>query len=231
LEVDEEISIGDYVLTNGALAAIVLVDAVSRFIPGVLGHADAAYEDSFQNGILDCPHYTRPELFLGKKVPDVLLRGDHEKIMAFRQRAAMQKTKKNRPELYLQSLVRKERKSKFIFEGGLEIVLPVSDLKRAEAFYRKVLKLPLVNKSRGAALFDPGITLVEEEVIRLHLLTLVVKEEILFHKIAQRLMRENRKIDIISGKSEFQLSFSDPDGHEWMLVFPKGENENNGCLN
>lgn len=98
-EVDEEISIGDYVLTNGCLAAIVLVDAMSRFIPRVLGHSDAATEDSFENGILDCPHYTRPEIFEGKTVPSVLLSGDHKKIEAWRRNKALEKTSKSRPEL------------------------------------------------------------------------------------------------------------------------------------
>lgn len=98
-EVDEEISIGDYVLTNGALAAIVLIDALARFIPGVLGHADAAKEDSFQEGLLDCPHFTRPEVFEGKSVPQVLLDGDHALIAAWRKKAALAKTRKVRPDL------------------------------------------------------------------------------------------------------------------------------------
>lgn len=98
-EVDEEISIGDYVLTNGCLAAIVLVDALSRFVPGVLGHEAAASEDSFEKGILDCPHYTRPEIFEGKSVPEVLLSGNHKKIAEWRHQAALQKTRDVRPDL------------------------------------------------------------------------------------------------------------------------------------
>lgn len=98
-EVDEEISIGDYVLTNGCLAAIVLVDGVIRFIPEVLGHASAAEEDSFEKGILDCPHYTRPEVFEGRAVPSVLLSGNHEKIAAWRHEQALEKTRNVRPDL------------------------------------------------------------------------------------------------------------------------------------
>ncbi len=98
-EVDEELSVGDYVLTNGCLAAIVLVDTVVRFLPGVLGHQEAANEDSFENGILDCPHYTRPELFEGMKVPEVLLSGNHKKIAEWRKETALQKTKLVRPDL------------------------------------------------------------------------------------------------------------------------------------
>ncbi len=96
---NEEISIGDYVLTNGCLAAIVLVDSILRFIPGVLGHASAADEDSFENGILDCPHYTRPEVFEGLSVPAVLLSGNHQEIAKWRREQALKKTGKARPDL------------------------------------------------------------------------------------------------------------------------------------
>lgn len=99
LEVDEEICIGDYVLTNGCLAAIVLVDTVLRFIPGVLGHSLAAEEDSFENGLLDCPHYTRPEVFEGYEVPSVLLSGNHKEIAKWRREQALKKTKEIRPDL------------------------------------------------------------------------------------------------------------------------------------
>jgi tRNA (guanine37-N1)-methyltransferase len=98
-EVDEEISIGDYVLTNGCAAAIVLVDAVSRFIPGFLGHEAAADEDSFESGHLDCPHYTRPENFEGMTVPEVLLSGNHRHIEDWRKSRAILKTLRVRPDL------------------------------------------------------------------------------------------------------------------------------------
>lgn len=98
-EVDEEISIGDYVLTNGCLAAIVVVDALVRFVPGVLGHEAAANEDSFEQGILDCPHYTRPEVFEEQQVPEVLLSGNHQKILEWRQQRAREKTRRVRPDL------------------------------------------------------------------------------------------------------------------------------------
>lgn len=98
-DIDEEISIGDYVLTNGCIGAIVVVDAVSRFIPGVLGHEEAAKQDSFQNGIFDGPHYTRPVDFEGLKVPDVLRGGNHADIEKWRTAKAREKTRKVRPEL------------------------------------------------------------------------------------------------------------------------------------
>jgi len=98
-EVDEEISIGDFVLTNGCLAAIVLVDAVIRFIPGVLGHEEAAQNDSFEDGIFDAPHYTRPEEFEDEAVPEVLRSGNHAEIARWRRMQAEKKTRRVRPEL------------------------------------------------------------------------------------------------------------------------------------
>lgn len=98
-EVDEEISIGDYVLTNGGAAAIILVDAMARFIPGVIGHPDAVEEDSFQEGIFDAPHYTRPEVFEGIEVPLVLREGNHAEIRKWRKNEAIKKTCRVRPDL------------------------------------------------------------------------------------------------------------------------------------
>lgn len=99
-EVDEEISIGDFVLTNGCIAAIVVIDAMARFIPGVLGHEESAERDSFQEGgLFDAPHYTRPEEFEGLQVPEVLKSGHHAEIEKWRRAKALEKTKKIRPEL------------------------------------------------------------------------------------------------------------------------------------
>lgn len=98
-EVDEEISIGDYVLTNGCAAAIIVIDAVSRFIPKVIGHPDAVREDSFQEGIFDAPHFTRPEIFEGMEVPKVLRDGNHAEIRKWRKSEAIKKTIRVRPDL------------------------------------------------------------------------------------------------------------------------------------
>jgi len=97
--VDEEISIGDYVLTNGALAAAVLADAVVRLIPGVLGDEQSAADDSFSNGLLEFPHYTRPVEFRGARVPEVLLGGNHGEIAKWRREQALAKTRAVRPDL------------------------------------------------------------------------------------------------------------------------------------
>lgn len=98
-EVDEEISIGDYVLTNGCAAAIVLVDALARFIPGVIGHPEAVEQDSFQEGIFDSPHWTRPPEWEQMEVPQVLLGGNHAEIRKWRFDEALKKTNRVRPEL------------------------------------------------------------------------------------------------------------------------------------
>jgi tRNA (guanine37-N1)-methyltransferase len=97
--VDEEISIGDYVLTGGEPAALVVVDAVARLIPGVLGNEGAGEDDTFSQGLLEYPHSTRPREFAGKKVPEVLLSGDHEAIERWRRKEALRRTWKRRPDL------------------------------------------------------------------------------------------------------------------------------------
>ncbi len=97
--VDREISIGDYVLAGGELPAMIVVDAITRLLPGVLGNDLSARQDSFSNGLLDCPHYTRPECFEGLKVPQVLLSGDHEQIRQWRFNQSLVKTKTRRPDL------------------------------------------------------------------------------------------------------------------------------------
>ncbi len=98
--VDEEISIGDYVLTGGELPAMMIIDSVVRLLPGVIGDIDSAVTDSFQTGLLDHPHYTRPVEFRGKKVPDVLMSGNHANIETWRADKALESTKTRRPDLY-----------------------------------------------------------------------------------------------------------------------------------
>lgn len=99
--VDEELTIGDYVMSGGELAAAVVVDVIARLIPGVLGNQDSAIFESFEGegGVLDCPHYTRPAEFRGWRVPEVLLNGNHEEIRRWRRQAALEKTARLRPDL------------------------------------------------------------------------------------------------------------------------------------
>lgn len=109
LEVDRELSIGDYVLSGGELGAMVVIDAVVRLIPGVLGHAQSAEQDSFTDGLLDCPHYTRPEVYEGREVPPVLLSGNHEHIRRWRLQQALGRTWQRRPDLLQDKELTKEQ--------------------------------------------------------------------------------------------------------------------------
>lgn len=97
--VDEEWTVGDFVMSGGELAAMIFIDAILRLLPGSLGHAGSAEQDSFMNGLLDCPHYTRPALVNGQKVPDVLLNGNHREIERWRRKASLGNTWLKRPDL------------------------------------------------------------------------------------------------------------------------------------
>jgi tRNA (guanine37-N1)-methyltransferase len=105
---DEQISIGDYVLNGGELAAMVIIDAVVRLLPGALGDEDSAKDDSFSNGLLEYPQYTRPEVFRDMKVPDILLSGDHAKIAKWREQKAIERTKQWRPDLLKNKKIEKD---------------------------------------------------------------------------------------------------------------------------
>ena len=111
--VSDQLSIGDYVLTGGELPALIVLDAVSRFLPGVLGDPDGAEDDSFANGLLEYPHYTRPEEFRGWKVPDILLSGNHAEIARWRREQSLLRTLQQRPEL-LSNVELSEKERKFL---------------------------------------------------------------------------------------------------------------------
>jgi tRNA (guanine37-N1)-methyltransferase len=115
--VTDEISIGDYVLTGGELPALIVIDAVSRLIPGVLGDPDGAVDDSHASGLLEYPHYTRPPEFRGWKVPDVLLSGDHGKVAKWRREQSLLRTLQRRPDL-LETANLSEKERAFLRENG-----------------------------------------------------------------------------------------------------------------
>jgi tRNA (guanine37-N1)-methyltransferase len=122
-EIDEQWSIGDYVISGGELAAAVVIDAVSRLIPGVLGHEQSAVEDSFVDGLLDHPHYTRPEVAGDKAVPEVLLSGDHEAIRRWRRKQSLGRTWQLRPDLLEGRQMDKEAElllEEFLHELGID---------------------------------------------------------------------------------------------------------------
>ena len=110
-EIDEEWSIGDYVLSGGELAAMVLIDGVARLLPGVLGDDESAQQDSFMDGLLDCPHYTRPEQLFDQTVPEVLLGGDHEAIRKWRLKQSLGRTWLRRPDLLAVDTLTDEQKA------------------------------------------------------------------------------------------------------------------------
>lgn len=121
LEVDAELSIGDYVLSGGELPAMILIDAMVRMLPGALGDAQSAEQDSFSDGLLDCPHYTRPEEYQGHRVPAVLLSGNHKEIRRWRLKQALGKTWQQRPDLLTRRLLSDEEQkllNEFIAEAG-----------------------------------------------------------------------------------------------------------------
>ncbi|HON41928.1 MAG TPA: tRNA (guanosine(37)-N1)-methyltransferase TrmD [Bacillota bacterium] len=106
--VSDEVSVGDYVLTGGEIPAMVIVDATARLLPGALGDASSAAEDSFWDGLLDYPHYTRPRLWRGLEVPDVLISGDHERIRRWRREQSLERTRCRRPDLLEQAELTRE---------------------------------------------------------------------------------------------------------------------------
>jgi tRNA (guanine37-N1)-methyltransferase len=124
--VDEQWSIGDFVLSGGEIPAMAMIDAIARLLPGVLGHADSAVEDSFANGLLDCPHYTRPEVLDGMAVPKVLLSGDHKKIRQWRLKQSLGNTWLHRPEL-LNNLALTEEQSTLLAEYQQEYRMQQDD--------------------------------------------------------------------------------------------------------
>ena len=111
--VDEEISLGDFILTGGEIAAMAVVDAVARFVPGVLGSAASAHEDSFSDGLLEYPQYTRPSAWRGREGPQVLLNGHHEKIKKWRREQSLKVTQKARPDLFEKAELTAEEKRAF----------------------------------------------------------------------------------------------------------------------
>lgn len=219
-EVDEEISIGDYVLTNGALAAIVIVDALARFIPGVLGNELSSESDSFQNGLLDAPSYTQPKEFEGRSVPDILFCGDHERIKKWRHEQAILQTMKKREDLYFSYLAsRKEEICEGEAEKSLSFTLIVDDLQKSIRFFRKVLKCSLVFQDEESAYFREGIWLaIGAKKPYPFLLTLNVNDKKTFDSIALTLIREGLAESEVKGRNEKrELAFTDGEGTLWLL--------------
>lgn len=155
--VDLEVSIGDYVLTNGCLAALVLIDTISRFIPGVLGHEESSSSDSFENGLFKWPQYTVPRVFEGEEVPEVLFSGDHKKIASWRQGEALRLTREKRPDLVAKAFNAQGSKKEGVTLR--KIVEEAFYFEKTCEFYHKLTGVsPETNEGR-ASFFWEGITL------------------------------------------------------------------------
>ena len=125
MEVDEEWSLGDYVLSGGELGAMVLIDAITRLLPDALGHKNSAEQDSFSDGLLDCPHYTRPEVFAGKEIPAVLKSGNHQRIATWRRQQALGRTEQRRPELLKSRIL--DAEDKILLRDFLQNIRDIED--------------------------------------------------------------------------------------------------------
>jgi tRNA (guanine37-N1)-methyltransferase len=231
LNIDEEISIGDYVLTNGCLPAMVTLDAMIRFLPGVIGHKDAVDQDSFENELFDCPHYTRPETFQGLKVPEVLLSGNHTKINSWRFKKSIEKTKQRRPDLFYRYLSQRAgiQKSTTKNKSSLsQITIPVSSLKKSIDFYRNVLFFTLESKDSESAILhlSDGTQLIllsndsNNPLFSLSF-TLNFSEDDIVLKCLNRLNTRSYLFSVSEDKSNTVLKLCDPDGHQWKLYGKK----------
>ncbi len=238
-EVDEEISIGDYVLTNGCLPAIVLVDAVARFIPGVIGHSDAASEDSFERELLDCPHYTRPEVFEGIEVPKVLLEGNHAAIDQWRHERALAKTRLRRPDLFLRYLVRNQQELAVPIEERVQtgwcwqgMTLLVEDLRRSRRFYRDVLGWKPTQESDTMIAFVVGKLKVTMAVGKRPegrqaavVLDIMVEDPKTLGLIARKV--HSQALGGVEGAERVEkVWFIDPDGYHWVLTGSEDSRKN-----
>jgi tRNA (guanine37-N1)-methyltransferase len=218
-EVDEEISIGDYVLTNGCLPAIVLIDAIVRFLPGVLGDSRAASEDSFEQGLLDCPHYTRPEEWEGREVPAALLSGSHREIAGWRHQRALETTERMRPDLYWSHLY--ERAG---WSAGEPLL--VSDLQRSYRFYRDLLGFKKGEERAGAIEVGP-LTLVSGVPQAGGLLRHRLESERAFMRHRDQLQEKGIAFEVICEKDDNKaLQLIDPDGYVWWISWNNRSSEN-----
>lgn len=223
--VDEEISIGDYVLTNGCLAAIVLLDSLARFIPEVLGNRETVHLDSFENGILDSPQYTKPLDFRGKKVPDVLLGGHHGEIEKWRHSLALEKTKRVRPDLFLAYLNQLDsgtslKKNK---SCQLSIDLPVRNLKRSLKFYQSILGFSVLVENEFEAVLsfeNVKIFIHNQSDIKQGPCTFYINYENArqFTFLLKNLRRHvNLKENSLNKKGQSTFSVNDLDGNRWLI--------------
>lgn len=205
-EVDMELSVGDFVLTNGCLAALVLIDSVARFIPGVLGHEESAEQDSFEEGLLDCPHYTKPLSFHGVDAPPVLRSGDHAQIALWRKSQQIQKTYLVRPDLFSQT-------EHLLAHAGMTLFS--NDIVALKKWYKRLTKVEEIPSLLGFSCFFGSfcLTFVPGDMISTGLLSLPITEEF-FSRFQKQGLKEPQ---ILHLDNNGRLIGQDPDGR--LLVF------------
>lgn len=225
-EVDEEISIGDYVLTNGAIAALVMIDAISRFIPEVLGNEESAFTDSLENGLLEGPQYTRPRVFEEQSVPKVLLSGDHSAISQWRLNESLKRTKKRRPDLYFRYIVNQNDPQTFVTDAdhnedaAVSVLLKVREVNRSKLFYSKVFQHVSIKDN---SVFFPGkISLLlhlseSNESIVCNTFALRMNGMHSFLRVVRKWEKWGGRLDKASASTGLVTAF-DLDGHMWQIV-------------
>lgn len=240
--VDEEISIGDYVLTNGCLAAIVLVDAVIRFVPGVLGKQESNIEDSFERYLFDSPHFTKPVEFERIKVPEVLLQGNHKAICTWRHGKSVEKTRHTRPDLIDKYMLLAEKQihcssdkqhesllSETLFDKAehIHLVIFVSDLTSAIRFYRKVFNFSfeVFENEFAYAYWNKNqyqfklLQTHSDDILNTSPLWIELKMGIhADFSVVQRCLKQ-AKSDYKIDKTNKKIYCCDPDKNVWMLDF------------
>lgn len=206
--VDLELSVGDFVLTNGCLAALVLIDSIARFIPGVLGHEESAEQDSFEEGLLDCPHYTKPISFHGVDVPSVLRSGDHSQIALWRKAQQIQKTYLIRPDLFSQT-------DSLLSHTGMTLFS--SDIAALKKWYKSLTKIEEISSLFGfsCSLGSFCLNFVPGEVCSQGLFSFLIPEG-LFSRFRKRCQQEPK---ILQLDAKGNLIGQDPDGR--LLVFKR----------
>lgn len=237
--IDEEISIGDYVLTNGLSAALVVIDSLVRFIPGVIENNLASEQDSFEDSLLDFPHYTRPEVFKGRRVPQVLLKGNHKAIDEWRKASRLKNTFAKRPDLYLRYL--SEENTPFYKENifqkenikvNVKYFLMTKSIEKSLDFYAYVFSdfCEIVTQEKMSAqvsLFEGQLVLLfkilkENEIIKTNLFSITLEEDIFF-KVYHRWKRKYNVCLQQLNENSWTFSSKDPSENGWVFILNKKE--------
>lgn len=225
-EVDEEISIGDYVLTNGGIAALVVIDAVARFIPGVLGNEDSAKLDSLEDGLLEGPQYTRPREFEGMCVPEVLLQGNHRSIAQWKFKESLKRTKNRRPDLYYRYLANKmeigNESQNEEAEVQASLALAVQNIRQTQIFYAKVFGRRVHIENNAICFLGKTSMMVclhETEKVpeQRSSFFLHVKHDCDYWRFVKKWEKFGGRINKCCEQSGVVIA-ADPDGHTWQIV-------------